>query len=99
MPGACSSSKGTISTRAMRLTVASPGAPGEIRTHTGPDLNRLPLPLGYGRAPTILGVLRGVEAEVAPQLAHVAGGLDVVLRQLDLALPVDDERRADHALD
>ncbi len=32
------------------------GAPGEIRTHTGPDLNRLPLPLGYGRASHSLGV-------------------------------------------
>ena len=26
------------------------GAPGETRTHTGTDLNRVPLPLGYGRA-------------------------------------------------
>ena len=29
------------------------GAPGEIRTRTGQDLNLLPLPLGYGRARTV----------------------------------------------
>ena len=42
---------------------------------------------------------RPAEPEVLAQLGDVAGGLDVVLRELDLALLVDDERRADDALD
>ncbi len=38
---------------ALRMSTGSwhgAGAPGETRTHTGTDLNRVPLPLGYGRA-------------------------------------------------
>src|SRR6478672_2545493 len=39
------------------------------------------------------------DAEVAAELGHVAGRLDVVERVRDLALLVDDEGRADDALD
>src|SRR5271154_4699008 len=39
-----------------------------------------------------------LDRQVAAQFGHVAGGLDVVLRFGDLALLVNDERRADHAL-
>ena len=41
----------------------------------------------------------GIDSEVAPELGHVAVCLDVVLRYPDPPLFVDDERRADHALD
>ena len=40
----------------------------------------------------------GSDGQVAPQLGDVPGGRDVVLRHRDLALLVDDERRADDAL-
>ena len=40
----------------------------------------------------------GSDGQVAAQLGDVPGGLDVVLRHRDLALLVDDERRADDAL-
>ena len=62
-----------------------------------PETCGLPVPAtSRTRAPSSLSA---VEAEVLAQLGDVAGGLDVVLRQLDLAVLVDDERRADHALD
>ena len=41
---------------------------------------------------------RLLDVQVAPKFSDVAGGLDVVLRDGDLALFVDNERRADHAL-
>src|SRR4051795_11561960 len=52
------------------------------------------------RTTLLSGLLVGeVELEVAAQLGDVAGGLDVVLREEDLAVLVDDDRGADDALD
>src|SRR6476646_8836036 len=50
--------------------------------------------LPFGDDATLVG-----DAEVATELGHVAGRLDVVERVADLALLVDDERRPDDPLD
>ena len=68
------------------------GAVGEIRTLTGQDLNLLPLPLGYDRRAAQSLRPQASRPEVAAQLGDVAGGLDVVLRDLDPALLVDARR-------
>src|SRR6478609_8746788 len=49
--------------------------------------------LPFGTGATLVG-----DAEVATELGHVVGRLDVVERVADLALLVDDEGRADDAL-
>ena len=69
---------------ACRDRTGSRGA-GESRTHTGADLNRVPLPLGYGPVRSML------EVQVSAELRHVPRRLHVVLRDLNLPVGANHE--------